>query len=1347
MSEESDEKREAPRRRELDSGGEFFSVGTPLHAVRAGYIRRTADDVLYETILAGRFAHVIAPYRSGKSSLIAATAARLENNGFKVAILDLEQIGDRDAGGDAGRWYYSVAYRLLRQLRIRVDLQEWWQDKSILSNRQRLLEFYSEIVLQNVSDQVVIFIDEVQTIARQEFGDQLLASIRAAHNARATDPEFQRLSFVLLGECDPLNLVAEPELSPFNITQAVALEDFTREQIDLFATELNLSARDASKALDRIFYWTSGQPYLTQKLGRAVSRAGIDGDIAGNVDRIVARQFTGRNALHNEPHLSHIHREVVNDAKNRDKLLNLYGRIRKGINVPTDLGSNLQRRLIAIGLLTIDDDGRLAPRNRVYEAVFTARWANENLPNNWRPPAIAAAILLAIVAVPFWYSQLLPRPYVATLTSDATPLATAREAWLNFSSFPGHAEAANSLYRNYLERRADAALEIAAVDEIAGLAGELPEAGRLPDMIRAEFWDRETQAAIRNEQRDDALIAALESLVVSTPARRTRAAMLVGDDYQHLIGSLPEGEYGELVFDPDSALLTGIRNAEIFQWGLGGQGVQTRDPWTMTALEISPLVRRVIIDREGAVRRVGLSLSLSHSRVADLRIKLIAPSGRTVEVSPGVATASSNQEIRIAAAELSELVGESLAGTWTLSIRDEAIGLAGHLVGWNLQLDSQVIVEDFQRGLNIPDPVERETNHVWFSSDGRFAVARAMQSDSARIWDMAFAKPVRAIAVSEAERLVGLGAGSRLLVTATQDVVNLWDTATGARAATLTVGPAGSSVTLTGDGNHLLTRQREEADTVFRLWSLADRAVAAELTVAGTPALVAMDERGTRIAIADFDRAVRIWDLADGELLAQVDLEAQPSKLELSPSGDALGVVFGSSGAGLWRVGAPARPLVYETGEGGWQLAFSPSGTKALLGRGGYGFQVYRVADGRPLGAALGAGTSRPGPLGFSADEQAVVTGGAGSAARFWRAPVTAGTAVTPPGVSGGLPALGELVMAVTPDGNVVVLGDGSGDVHMLPAVDIETALAAAEDTVGFIGHGYPVKLLAVSPDGSHVASAAADNSVRVWDTATGLPAPYFVGVPGNAVQRMAFSPDGSRLVIISPSRAQIIDTQDGHSEAVFELAEPHRGVAFVEHDELFLGDASGRLNALSRQGDGSWSIRTVWRGDVAIRQLAASPLANNLVMGDENDVVRQFSLIEGRPGPATLEFPSRVEDIVFAPGGSRLLVRTGRWLHRASSSAGGLVWLDAVLAPPATAAGGVVFVGGRSDAAAALANRVHVAVRAADILRLEPLWFVNAPGPGLFGSREELLREWRAKLGRVGPDSSIVSAGPREGS
>ena len=1332
MTDNSDEKTPDTERIRLDATGEFFSVGAPLHAVRAGYVRRAADNVLFETVVSGRYAHVIAPGRSGKSSLVAATSARLENNGFKVAILDLEQIGARDAGADAGRWYYSVAYRLLRQLRIRIDLQAWWQDKSFLSNRQRLVEFYSEVILQNISERVVVFIDEIQCIAGLHFADQLLASVRAAHNARATDPEFGRLTFVLLGESDPLSLIDEPELSPFNVTQPVSLGDFSRADLDLFATELGLSSQDAIVALDRVYYWTGGQPYLTQKLARAISREQLTTDIMDCVDKLAAQRLAGRAALHNEPHMSHIHREIVRDTKRYEALLNLYGRISKGTVVAADLGSELHRRLIAIGLLKIDEEGNLTIRNRLYATVFTTRWANENLPNDWRAPAIVAVVLLIIIAIPFWYTQLLPRSYVALLTSDTVELSEAQDAYTNFRSFPGHVAGADNLYRSFVESRARNAMDELQIEEIAEMAAILPNAGRMPNELRAQFWDRKLNGAIRQERRDEALIAALQSLVSSTPKRRNRAAMLVADDYPLLLASLVGSERDNVVFDPVNKLLTETRAAEVSQWSLEQQSLQRRESWAITALEVSPLVRRVIVDRDGELSRVGLTLNLSHARASDLRIKIIAPSGRAVEVDAGIDRASSNQDIRIPATQLGGLKGESLNGTWSLSIRDEEIGVAGQLVGWNLQLNSQGLVEDFQRGLNISDPVERETDNLWFSDDGRYAVARAMQSDSARVWDLAFAKPVRAVAVNELEQLIGLSAGARLLVTATQDTINLWDTNTGKRVAKLPVGSAGATSRLTSDGTHLFVQSNRDGDSVFELWSLNDAAISAKLDNAGTPALVSLDASGNRIAIADYDRAVRVWDLRDGTLIAQLDLSEQPSAIRLAAAGEMLGVVFGESGASLWRVDQPQLPVFEEFGQGSWRLVFSASGSKVLIGRADHGFQIYDSSNGNLLGPPLGLDSDASGSmLAFSSDEQVVVTNGSNGLTRFWRIP-----AMPSPKVDGGVdfsqsiwPAAGDAVATVTPDTSTVVIGDRRGNVHVLPAnIDLD-ALADAAGDVSFFGHNGEVRSLEVSADGSLVASIADDNTVRVWNVADGLPKPFIGVIEGDPVNKLAFSPDASLIGILNGAGAQLMDAETGVTLARFDLGERHSGIAFTDLNHLYVGSQSGALRVISRSSGDNWSVQTLWQGESPIRWLEASPRSEFLVLVDEGNVVQQFNLREGRIGESALQLPSAVEDLVFAPGGSRVLFRTSRWIHQAGSSPMGLVWIDAVLGPKVVNGGRMVF-GSESNSAAATGSRLYLPVAGDAFVRLVQLNFGGDQGPGLFGKKRKLLEEWYRRLG-----------------
>ena len=1331
MAGDSNENTPGDDREQLDSTGEFFSVGAPLHAVRAGYIRRKADDLLFDTVVGGRYAHVLAPERSGKSSLIAATAVRLESRGCKVAVLDLQQIGVRDGGGgDPGRWYYNVAYRLMRQLRIRFDLQEWWQDKSVLSNRQRLVEFYSEVILQFVPERIVVFLDDIQCIEGLSFADQLLASIRAAHNARTTDPDFSRLSFVLLGECDPLNLIEEAELSPFNVTQPIALNDFSREELELFSTELNLSLKESATALDRIFYWTRGQPYLCQKLARAVARDAHDDDLETFIDRVACQQLAGRAALHNEPHMSHIHRVIVNDEKRVEPLLNLYGKVRKGDRVAADLGSPLQRRLMAVGLLTIDDDGNLGVKNPLYQRVFTTRWANENLPVRLRIPATVAGAVLLLALIPFWYTQWLPRPYVEILTSSSVALETASEAYRNLRSFPAHADIADHLYRTFLQQRGQAADSEEDIERVVGLAAALPDSGRLPQELEADFWDGQALSAKQAERRDDALVASLKSLRMATAQRRQRAANLVGDDYPTLIASLPDVGGTSAVFDPVNMVLTSIEGAVVSQWSYATQALQRRDDWTMTALEVAPLVRRVVMDRPGTVSRIGLTLNISHARLSDLRIKLIAPSGRAVEVETGLERASSGDDIRIAPQQLRDMIGESLTGTWSISVRDENLGIAGQFVGWNLKLNSQGNIEDFQRGLNIPEPIERESENAWFDGSGRFAIARALQSDSARIWDLALAEPIRAIAVNESEVLIGLAAGARHLATATQDNVNLWDTATGDRVVSIPIGSPSRGAVLTADGTQLFVERRGDIETKLEIWSIETASMTAEVAVAGSPSLVTVDSTGSHAAVADYDRAVRIWNLSTGELRAQIDLPEQPSALRLARGGASLGVIYGDAGVSLWNVDRPKQSLLEEFGTGRWKLVFLPSGARVVAGRPDIGFQMYSSDDGQLVGAAIGVRDDAFAEdlLASSDDEQLLLTGSVESLVRVWRAPSAQkeDDAIGNAGEHQVWKPSGDRVLAWTPDTSKILIGDPAGHVHVVPAGAGVDDIRAMNEDVSFVGHNAEVRVLELNRSGSLAASAASDNSIRVWETDSGQPLPYMAAISGAAVSRMVFSPDSSLLGIVNGETAWVMRVDNGEITARFDLGERHAGIAFTGDRQLFVGADSGSLRLLASEADGAWTQQQVWQGAAAIHWLEASPRGDYLVLVDANNQASQFILSEGRLADGVLQMPAAVSDVTFSRVGNRVFLRTSRWVHQASSTVAGLTWQDSVFAPPAAHGSRIVVADAR---AGAQANRIFQPAARKGFVELVELGFTGSSVPGLFGSRDELLDYWLLRL------------------
>ena len=1327
---------EAKDRKAIDNGGkkrsesasEFFAVGTPLQPLRASYIRRPADELFFEALLAGRYAHVIAPDQSGKTSLISATAARLENNGVSVAVLDLEQLGLRDGGTEAGRFYYSVAYRILRQLRIRFELQTWWQDKSLFSNRQRLHEFFSEVVLGQTSRPVVIMIDEVQCVEHLPFTDQLLTSIRSAHDARTTDPEFTRLSFALCGECDPSSLVTIPEQSPFQVTQSVPLRDFTRDEINLFATELNLPAEQAGEALDRIYYWTSGQPYMTQKLSRALARDDAGDDINGAVDAIVSQQFTHRASLGNEPLLNHVQNRVVDDPS-REQLLNLYGRIRKGVEVPTDLGSPLQRKLVAVGLLTIDEKGDLGVRNRIYGEVFSARWANENLPIHWRAPLLALLVVAAFLLIPFWYTQWLPKPYVAVLTSPTTELDVAETAWQNFRSFPGHTDVADTLYRLYIQEQARTADSVERIDAVVQRAAAISESGALGDRLLAAFHDRAVARNLRAEARDEALLASIEALIEPSPERRRRAAALIGDDYPGLIATLGEATPGEQVFNAEALAINYIDGSTVNQWSLVDTELKAGESFSITALEVTPLVRRVFVDQEGTVARASLRLNLSHARHADLRIKIIAPSGRTIEIETGRDRSSVVDDIRIDRAQLAPLEGEALMGTWSLSIRDEGTGIAGQLVGWNLTLNSQGLVEDFQRGLDIPDPVQVDASNVWFSEDGRYAVARATQSDSARVWDLTFGKPIRAIAVTQGETIIGLDNGARRLLTATIDTVNIWDTATGDRLATLPIEGAGIAGSLTADRRSLFLNYPGDTETRFALWSLETLEQTAELSVAGSPALVSLDAGGDWLAVADFDRSVRVWDFKTGELTAQLNLGAQPSSIHLAAGGTALGAVYGRSGVSLWRLEETSQPLFEFLEQGDWQLAFAPSGTRVALGRPATGYSLFDVSSGRPVGSVFGLGAAPGSLLAFSVDETVVLTGASPRGVRFWRAPAP-GAGIESPStpLAYWQPQPGTVVTA-TPDARKILVGDRGGHLNIVPrSADPAQLARAAANELSFLGHSSPIRRIAVDRSGLWAATAAEDGSLRAWSLTDGVPKSWTFERQGLPLVELGFSPDARLIAAADRDRVLLIDRATGERLAEFAHAGGISSLVFASSDTLYLGSTDGSLFGLSIVPGPEIEGRKIWDASAAITNMAVGPRGDSLIVVDADGLARVLSITESSQARLTLELPERVLEVAVAPVGAEVLFRTERWVHQAIAGVEGLAWKDATLVAPVNQPAQIVF-----DTTLGRVYEPMIIASGGNRLVLRPLR-ASADEAGLFGSREELLSDWRRRLGVLAP-------------
>ena len=152
---------------------DFFVAGGTLSPNVPSYVKRSADDELFELALSGQFCYVLTTRQMGKSSLMIRTARRLQDKGVKTAIIDLTEMGT----SEADTWYLDLITELADELDIDADPETWWQERAALGYIRRFTNFLRDVVLTEIEGQVVIFIDEIDTTLRFPFSDDFFAPL------------------------------------------------------------------------------------------------------------------------------------------------------------------------------------------------------------------------------------------------------------------------------------------------------------------------------------------------------------------------------------------------------------------------------------------------------------------------------------------------------------------------------------------------------------------------------------------------------------------------------------------------------------------------------------------------------------------------------------------------------------------------------------------------------------------------------------------------------------------------------------------------------------------------------------------------------------------------------------------------------------------------------------------------------------------------------------------------------------------------------------------------------------------------------------------------------------------
>jgi WD40 repeat protein/serine/threonine protein kinase len=230
--------------------------------------------------------------------------------------------------------------------------------------------------------------------------------------------------------------------------------------------------------------------------------------------------------------------------------------------------------------------------------------------------------------------------------------------------------------------------------------------------------------------------------------------------------------------------------------------------------------------------------------------------------------------------------------------------------------------------------------------------------------------------------------------------------------------------------------------------------------------------------------------------------------------------------------------------------------------------------------------------------------------------------------------------IAVSADGKRIVSGSADQTVMVWD-------LATGAELVTLRGHGDWVSSAAFSPDGKRIISGSGDNTVKVWDWATGVELMTLRG-HGDWVSSVAFSPDGKRVV--SGSGDKTVRMWDATSGAELMTIRGHeRQIGPVSFSPDGRRIVSGSMDWTIKEEPWNQTI-AVWDAttgaevmtlpghDYWVEAIDISPDSKRIVSGGYDSTIKVWDWATGAQLMTLRGHRLAVAGVAFSPDGKRIV-------------------------------------------------------------------------------------------------------------